>query len=288
VVKFATLSDRAVLVSGGRAHDVHTRSRGRFGPDPMAVYRQWPAFWDWAAGQDAIADQGGAAFDAVQLGPPVPAPGQVFAVGLNYRPHAAEAGFQPPADPLVFTKFPSCITGPAGQIPLPAGKVDWELELVVVVGTGGYRIPAEDAWAALAGVTIGQDLSERVVQSRGTPAQFSLGKSFPRFGPIGPWLVTADELPDPDDLELVCELSGQVVQHDRTSNMIFSVPELVARLSAICPLLPGDLIFTGTPGGVGHRQTPPRYLTPQDELISRIAGVGQMRHRFSRTDVGPH
>ena len=137
---------------------------------------------------------------------------------------------------------------------LPGGKVDWEVEVVAVIGRGGYRLQRAQAWDAVAGITCGQDLSERVLQLAGTPAQFSLGKSFPGFGPTGPVAVTPDELPDRDDIGFASWLDGEPVQQGRTSEMIFPVDDLVARLSAVCPLLPGDLVFTGTPGRRGQPQ----------------------------------
>lgn len=280
MVRFASVRGRAAILRGdhgvgGLAVDVHKASGGEFGPDPDAVLARWAEFVA-AAPLDAEPF----AYSDDELGPPVARPRQVFAVALNYRPHAAEAGYAPPSDPLVFTKFPSCLTGPGGVIDLPPGHVDWELELVVVIGRECRDLPAERAWDVVAGLTIGQDLSERLVQTRGTPAQFGLGKSFPGFGPIGPALVTPDELADPDDLELTCTLSGGIVQQARTSEMIFSVPDLLARLSAVCTLYPGDLVFTGTPAGVGNRHVPPRFLTSDDELISEIEGLGRMTHSF--------
>jgi 2-keto-4-pentenoate hydratase/2-oxohepta-3-ene-1,7-dioic acid hydratase in catechol pathway len=217
---------------------------------------------------------------AAPFGPPVPHPRQVFAIALNYRPHAAEAGFRAPAAPLVFTKFPSCIAGPDVEVRLPEGKVDWEIEVVAVIGRGGSRIPREQAWDAVAGLTVGQDLSERVLQLAGSPAQFSLGKSYPGFGPTGPVLVTPDEFPDRDDIGFECRLDGEVVQHGRTAQMIFDVPELVSQLSAVCELYPGDLIFTGTPAGVGNRRTPPRYLQAGETLASSAESIGEIRQRF--------
>ena len=142
-------------------------------------------------------------------------------------------------------------------------------------------VAAERAWEHVAGVTVGQDISARDVQMLGSPPQFSLGKSFPGFGPTGPWLVTPDALPARDDLAIACSLNGERVQADRTSSMLFPVPETIARLSAICPLLPGDLIFTGTPAGVGNRMDPPRFLRPGDELVSTIEGIGSMSTRFA-------
>ncbi|MQY31286.1 fumarylacetoacetate hydrolase family protein [Nocardia aurantia] len=282
-MRFAAVTGRAVLIDGDRAVDIQRASRDRFPSDPMALLEQWDALRDWAVGRDTATAEQSFVPDPAELTAPAPRPRQVFAVALNYPPHAAEAGFTPPSDPLVFTKFPTCVTGPTGTIELPPGKVDWEVELVAVMGAPAHRVPAERAWPAVAGLTVGQDISERVVQSRGTPAQFGLGKSFPGFGPTGPVLVTPDEFADPDDLEITGLLNGDVMQHDRTASMIFAVPELIARISAIVPLLPGDLIFTGTPAGVGNRRNPPRYLRPGDELVSRIEGIGELRQNFSRS-----
>ncbi|MGA6160354.1 fumarylacetoacetate hydrolase family protein [Stenotrophomonas sp. NPDC087984] len=206
-----------------------------------------------------------------------PTPRQVFAIGLNYRGHAEEASLAAPESPSVFTKFATSLTGPDTQLRLPSGRVDWEAELVVVMGRRAEHVAAGDAWSYVAGLTAGQDYSEREVQSVGPVPQFSLGKSFPGFAPTGPVLVTADEFADPDDLAIECLVNGESVQKSRTSSMIFPVPELIARLSAVCPLLPGDLIFTGTPAGVGHARTPQRYLRPGDEVITRIEGIGQLR-----------
>jgi 2-keto-4-pentenoate hydratase/2-oxohepta-3-ene-1,7-dioic acid hydratase in catechol pathway len=278
-VRLGVLGGRAVLVRDGRAADVHEASAGSLPADPMALLEQWQAV------RDRGADLSGEAYD-IEVDPaalqaPVPRPRQVFAVALNYPPHAAEAGFTPPAEPLVFTKFPTCVTGPDITVTLPPGKVDWEVELVAVIGRHAHRVPADRAWDHVAGLMVGQDLSERISQLQGKPAQFSLGKSFPGFGPTGPLLVTPDEFADPDDLEITGLLNGKAVQHDRTKSMIFPVSELVARLSAVVPLLPGDLVFTGTPAGVGNRMNPPRYLAEGDELVSRIEGIGEIRQRFA-------
>src|SRR6185437_12780917 len=142
------------------------------------------------------------------------------------------------------TKFPSSITGPHGEIELPPdGHTDWEVELVAVIGTTAYQVAEADAWSHIAGLTAGQDVSERITQMASAPPQFSMGKSFPRFGPTGPWLVTVDEFARPDDLELGCAINGEEVQKARTSLLIISVPQLIVKLSAVLPLLPGDLIF---------------------------------------------
>jgi 2-keto-4-pentenoate hydratase/2-oxohepta-3-ene-1,7-dioic acid hydratase in catechol pathway len=276
-MRFGTVADRLVLVRDGYALDVHRASDGNLPADAPSALARWPELAAWAGTADWAAAK--PVTDA-ELGPPVPNPRQVFAVALNYRPHAAEAGFQPPEEPLLFTKFPSCITGPVAEVVLPEGKPDWEIEVVAVIGAGGWRIPRASAWDAVAGLTVGQDLSERATQMRGTPAQFSLGKSYPGFGPIGPVAVTTDEFADRDDIGFECRLGDEVVQYGRTSQMIFSIDDLVARISAVCPLVPGDLIFTGTPAGVGNRRTPPRYLQPGETLVSRVDGIGEIRQTF--------
>lgn len=182
----------------------------------------------------------------------------------------------------MFTKFPSCITGPYGDIELPpGGHVDWEVELVAVIGRHAHRVPAARALEHVAGYAVGQDISERVLQLAAAPPQFSLGKSLPGFGPAGPWLVTLDEFADSGDLALGCETNGEPVQSSRTSQLIFGVPALVASLSATLPLLPGDVIFTGTPAGVGLGRNPQRWLADGDVLTSHIEGIGEMRHRFA-------
>lgn len=276
-MRFGTVDGRFVLVRDGRALDVATASGGGLPSDAVAALERWDDVVAWAPSADwstayAVTEE--------QLGSPVPAPRQVFAIALNYAPHAAEAGFETPDEPLVFTKFPSCIAGAVSTVALPEGNVDWEIEVVAVIGRGGYRIPREKAWDAVAGVAIGQDLSERVLQLTGKPPQFSLAKSHPGFGPVGPIAVTVDELPDRDDLSFASRIGDEVIQHGRTSQMIFPVDDLVARLSAVCPLLPGDLIFTGTPEGVGNRRTPPRFLQPGETLVSTLDGVGEIRQTF--------
>lgn len=275
-MRIGNYRDRLTLIVGdGHGVDVEEASDGRFSADPQAIYGTWASFSDWA--RDVHKYEGIPLPDDAALGAVAPRPRQVFAIGLNYRPHAEEAGLSIPESPPTFTKFPSCITGPVAPLRLPAeGDVDWEVELVAVIGTQAVRVDASDGWKHVAGLTVGQDYSERRLQTAGPAPQFSLGKSFPGFGPIGPVLVTPDELDDPDDLEVECLINGETVQKDRTSSLIFSVPELVARLSAVCTLYPGDLIFTGTPSGVGHARKPQRYLKNGDAVTSRIDGIGTM------------
>jgi 2-keto-4-pentenoate hydratase/2-oxohepta-3-ene-1,7-dioic acid hydratase in catechol pathway len=158
------------------------------------------------------------------------------------------------------------------------------VELVAVIGKEAWNVSEADAWDYVAGLTIGQDISERNLQFAATPPQFSLAKSFPGFGPLGPVLVTPDEFDNPDDLALSCSVNGVHVQAGRTSQMIFSVSKLVAELSATTLLHPGDLVFTGTPAGVGAGRTPPVFLQPGDELVSTIQGIGTMRNRLTASD----
>lgn len=279
-MKIANLDGRAVWVTDAGAIDVAEASAGRFGPDPQSLFDDWEAFAQWSSTVDADA-AASVAFEASDLGAPVPRPRQVFAIGLNYAEHAAEAGYPPDEMPVTFTKFPTSIVGQGAVVELPEGNVDWEVELVVVIGREGFRIDRDSAWDHVAGLTIGQDLSERVMQLQGTFPQFSLGKSYPGFGPTGPWLVTPDEFADKDDLAISCALSGEGMQSSRTSMMLYDVPELLVRLSAVCPLLPGDIIFSGTPSGIGNRRDPKRFIQPDDVLVSEIEGIGTLTTRFS-------
>ncbi len=282
-MRVANLSDRLVVIDGGRgaeiAYDVEKNSEGRFSCSPQAVYEEWEAFREWAA---TAGWTDGSPVAVEELGSPAPAPRQVLAIGLNYRAHATESGFEVPVgEPPVFTKFPSCITGPHTIVTLPAaGHTDWEVELVAVMGRRAEHVAVQDALSYVAGYATGQDLSERVLQLAAAPPQFSLGKSLPGFGPIGPWLVTLDEFADPNDLALCCDINGERVQDSRTSLLIFSVPVLIAKLSATMPLLPGDVIFTGTPAGVGMGRDPQRWLAVGDVLTSHIEGIGELRQQF--------
>ena len=183
-----------------------------------------------------------------------------------------------PTVPATFTKFPASLSGPFDDIEIVGDTVDWEVELVVVMGTRSDRVDAADAWSHVAGLTVGQDISDRTLQFA-AGAQFSLGKSRRGFGPMGPWLVTVDEVPDPDDLALGCSVDGETVQDARTSDLIFSVPQLVVELSAVLPLLPGDIIFTGTPAGIGATRQPARFLHAGELLETWIEGIGTIRNR---------
>jgi 2-keto-4-pentenoate hydratase/2-oxohepta-3-ene-1,7-dioic acid hydratase in catechol pathway len=275
-IRLANVAGRASLLVGDGQLDVERASGGRFGADPMAALAAWDAFAAWAAGRRAGEATAPAAEAA--LGPPVPRPRSVFAIGLNYRDHAREAGLDVPAQPMVFTKFPGCLAGPRGDVVLSSDRVDWEVELVVVLGRRARRVSERDALAHVAGYTVGQDVSDRRLQFADRPPQFSLGKSLDGYGPTGPAVVSLDAFADPNDLALACDVSGERMQRGRTADMIFPVPALVAWLSRWCTLEPGDIVFTGTPAGVGSTRTPRRYLVPGDEIVSTIDGIGTLRN----------
>jgi 2-keto-4-pentenoate hydratase/2-oxohepta-3-ene-1,7-dioic acid hydratase in catechol pathway len=283
-VRLGVIASRPVLVDGKTAVDIERASKGRFPADPGQIFGTWDALVEWAG----TAEPDGERLPLDGLQNPVPVPRQVFGIGANYLGHVEEAASARgqvgdvkgllPKDPMIFTKFRSSLSGPYDVIPLPSGNVDWEVELVVVIGRRAERVAERDAWRYVAGLTVGQDISERVLQLAGPAPQLSMGKSFPGFGPLGPVLVTPDELEDPDDLELGCTLNGRVMQKCRTSGMIFPVAELITYISTVCPLLPGDLIFTGTGAGVGLFRTPPVYLRPGDALVSWVKGIGELRN----------
>jgi 2,4-didehydro-3-deoxy-L-rhamnonate hydrolase len=209
------------------------------------------------------------------LGPVVPAPRSSFAVGLNYLDHAKEGGMEPPAAPLVFTKFPSCLVGPHADVELNTGAGDYEVELVVVIGKTARNVPEADAWSYIMGITGGQDISDRQLQFAAKPPHFDLGKSRDTYGPIGPVLVSPD-LVSKDAVGLKCWINGELRQAGNSKDMVFNVPQLIAYLSAILTLQRGDVIFTGTPEGVGAVKG--LFLKPGDVIESEIAGVGRLRN----------
>jgi 2-keto-4-pentenoate hydratase/2-oxohepta-3-ene-1,7-dioic acid hydratase in catechol pathway len=275
-MRLASQDGRSVLVTDDGVTDLARASGDRWGSDPMAALADWEAVREWAASARPGAER---ILDPMTLGPPVPRPAQVFAVALNYKDHAAEAGIDIPASPLIFTKFPSCLVGPCADVRLSSDRVDWEVELVVVIGRAARDVDATDALAHVAGYCVGQDISDRRLQFAGTPPQFSLGKSLPTYGPIGPAIVTLDEVSDPLDLCLTCDVGGERMQDGSTREMIFAVPELVSYLSQHTPLMAGDLIFTGTPAGVGSVRRPRRYLALGDVVESTIAPLGSLQNQ---------
>jgi 2-keto-4-pentenoate hydratase/2-oxohepta-3-ene-1,7-dioic acid hydratase in catechol pathway len=274
VFRLVNINGRAALESDGSWYDLAALSGDDALADPLAAVARHGDLH--GISERCASAEAGGSLSGTTPGAPVPQPRQSFGIGLNYRDHAGETGATLPPAPLTFTKFPSCIAGPTADVPLSGAMVDWEVEIVVVIGTTASHVAVADAWSAVAGLTLGQDISDRAVQMTGTPPQFSLGKSFTNFGPTGPALVSVDAFPDPDDIGLWCEVAGERMQDARSSQLIFSIPTLVAYLSSICTLYPGDLIFTGTPSGVGVARG--RVLQPGEVIVSGADVIGELRN----------
>jgi 2,4-diketo-3-deoxy-L-fuconate hydrolase len=272
--RLAAMNDRAALVAGEHVYDLERHGGGRFSADPMEAIARYRELHEVAAGLHGAAD---AVLETATLGLCVPRPQKVFGIGLNYRSHAEESGMEIPPKPLVFSKFPSCLAGPTTDIIIFGPTTDWEAELVVVMGTRARDIPAANAWDHIAGLTCGQDVSERRTQFASKPPHFDLGKSFDTYGPIGPSIVSLDQLTDPADLAITCDVNGQRRQDARTSDLIFSIADLIAYISSVCTLEPGDLIFTGTPAGIGAMTK--TFLKPGDVVTTTIEGIGTMTNR---------
>jgi 2,4-diketo-3-deoxy-L-fuconate hydrolase len=278
-MRLANNDGRATIVIEGRAVDVERASGGSLGSDPMLLSDL--ANHDTLRALAAAANPADwPALDEARLGAPVPRAGKGLGVALNYRKHAAETGRPAPDEPALFGKTDNCVCGPFDGIILPAGRemVDYEAELVIVFGRTTKNVAAADAWSHLAGVTVGQDISDREEQNRPPVRQFTIAKSYDTFGPIGPTLVTVDELDDPDALSIECVVSGEVLQSSNTSDLIFGVPALVEWLSRYMTFQPGDLLWTGTPEGVGAARTPQRFLRVGDVVETTIGGVGTIRN----------
>jgi 2-keto-4-pentenoate hydratase/2-oxohepta-3-ene-1,7-dioic acid hydratase in catechol pathway len=220
-----------------------------------------------------------AARQDVRLLAPVTDHPRIFGIGLNYAEHATESKMKTQAVPTVFMKLASSVCGPGDEIILPknATEPDYEAELAVVIGRGGFRIAAEDWQQHVFGYTIVNDVSARDVQL--ATSQWTLGKSFPTFTPVGPCIVTADELGDPHELEIALTIDGEELQHSNTRHLIFRVPQLIEYISSIVPLEPGDIISTGTPQGVGLGREPKRWLKPNEEIVITVQGIGELRNR---------
>jgi 2-keto-4-pentenoate hydratase/2-oxohepta-3-ene-1,7-dioic acid hydratase in catechol pathway len=215
---------------------------------------------------------------SVRLMAPVPRPPKLICVGLNYRDHAAEAHQEIPKVPTIFAKFSNVVIGPGEAIVLPkiSRKPDYEAEFMFVIGTGGRHIAAQDWQRHVFGYTVFNDVSARDFQS--ATSQWMIGKTFDTFGPMGPYLVSADEIPDPHALDISLSIGGEVLQHSNTRELIFKIPDLVAYLSSVFTLEPGDVVATGTPAGVGFARRPPRYLQAGDEVVVSIEGIGELRN----------
>jgi 2-keto-4-pentenoate hydratase/2-oxohepta-3-ene-1,7-dioic acid hydratase in catechol pathway len=216
---------------------------------------------------------------------PVPRPGKVICIGLNYRDHAAEAGLDPPEVPVLFAKYANSVIGPGEPIVVPAEarRPDYEAELCVVIGRTASRVPLDDALSHVGGYTCANDVSARDLQNR--TSQWTLGKAIDTFLPCGPVLVTPDEIPDPQALAIRCELNGEEVQSSSTGQMVFGVAELIAFISRTMTLEPGDLIATGTPPGVGFARTPPLWLRDGDEVTVEIERIGRLTNPVRRAEA---
>jgi 2-keto-4-pentenoate hydratase/2-oxohepta-3-ene-1,7-dioic acid hydratase in catechol pathway len=284
-MRFANLNGRGVLVvadSAGVDHavDIERATSGSLGCQP-AIYVD-------LANHAALAELAASALstdwpvlDPLGLGAPVPRPPKGLGVGLNYRTHALESGLTLPTEPHLFGKTDNCVCGPFDDVIAPAGRheIDFEAEVVIAFGRTCKGASEADAWSYVAGVTCGQDISDRGEQFRLPIKQFTIAKSYDTFGPTGPFLVTPDEFDDRDALNLTGVVSGEVMQSANTSDLIFGVPALVAWLSRFMTFGPGDLVWTGTPGGVGEARKPQRFLLDGDIIETTVGGVGTMRNR---------
>jgi len=277
--RFANVDGHAALVdSGGWWYGASRVSRGTISGDPMRAWLQLDELHRAADRVERSEPDGN--LSQANLRPPIPTPRSVFAVGLNYRSHAEESKMALPEVPLVFAKFASCLTGPKDPVILGGSTDDYEAELVVVIGRGGRHIARDDAWDHVGGLTVGQDISDRALQFAATPAHFDLGKSRDTYGPIGPVVVSTDSFADPGDLQITCDVNGERRQHERTSNLVFDIPTLISYLSGILTLSPGDLIFTGTPEGIGAASL--RFLGDGDVISTTIEGIGTLTNPCRR------
>lgn len=284
-MKIANIKGRAHVVTPTGGIDIEAASEGKFSADSQRIIAQLDSLKVWyersRPDEDPSLSTEKLQQDLTCLESPVPNPNQVFAIGLNYKAHSDEVGRGLPNEPMIFTKFPSSIAGPGATVRLPADTVDWEVELVVVIGKSGRHISKASALEHIAGYCVGQDISERRLQKANNPAQFSIAKSYEAFAPMGPWLTTADEV-DINHLRLTCEGGGEMLQDGNTENMIFDVSTLIEYLSGICELRTGDIIFSGTPDGVGSGRTPPKFIEDGWLLKSSIEGLGRLENPFTK------
>ncbi len=271
---FANVDGRACLVEGDSYFDLERISQGSISADPMQAIARNAEFHEIAASLGSHECDG--VVSETRLRAPVPGPRNSFGVGLNYKDHAEESKMDLPKVPVVFTKYPSCIAGPYDAVLLRGDSNDYEAELVVVIGQTTRDVAYDQAWSHVAGLTIGQDVSDRALQLAARPAHFGLGKSRDTYGPTGPVLVSPDNFDDPNDLSITCDINGERRQDARTSSLIFDVPFLVSYLSEIMTLEAGDLIFTGTPAGVGMPDK--RFLKAGDVIRTTVSGIGAMEN----------
>ena len=283
-MRIASINDRATLIfeNGGdlQGVDIEKWSNGKFPCNTRELLPHLDELKSCVKDHDFASEIFPVSWDSLES--PITEPRQIFAIGMNYQAHAEEVSIAAPEVPAVFTKFSTSLSGARTAIPLPSHSVDWEIELVAIIGRGGRNISREDALDHIAGYAVGQDLSDRALQfAASSSPQFSLGKSHAGFAPVGPWMTTSDEVTDPGQLKMRCIVGEEVLQDGSTANLIFDIPTLVEHLSSVVELAPGDLIFTGTPDGVGFGRNPKRYLRAGEELVSTIEGLGEIKQLFS-------
>ena len=281
-MRIAVVSGRTKIIDGQSAVDIANASSGQFGPHPRTVYDNWSEFREWASVADLPT---GEPFVAQTADAPSPEPRQVFAIGLNYLAHQVEAGFPRPTEPMVFTKFASSICGPVGDLTLftddgLGSRNGHRHRHQGVPGARTRRLVLRSGCDRRAGLLRPQCADETGRHAAVQP----LGKFFPGFTPMGPVLVTPDEIDNCDDIAVRCVVNGQVVQDSSTADLIFPVEELIAYLSTVLPLLPGDVILTGTPSGVGLGVTPPVYLRPGDHIVTAVADQSLQYTAIARTN----
>lgn len=270
--RLANVAGRSALVRGDHYFDLAAISAGAFDSDPMNAISRPDELRELSSSLDGREPTG--LIEQADLLAPVPRPTNVFALGLNYAGHAEESGFEVPSTPLVFGKFPSSVAGPGTPIVVPGETIDYEAEVVVVIGAPGANIARERAWDHVVGVTAGQDVSDRALQFAASPPHFDLGKSRDGYGPIGPVLLSPDALEDREAIGIECLVNGETRQQGSTAELIFDVPTIIEYLSSILTLNTGDLIFTGTPNGVGMATG--NMLQPGDVVETRVSGVGSL------------
>jgi len=286
--KLGSNSGRAIFIKDDKYYDVNTISNGDISSNSIEALsdtEKLSQLYINLSDYEPCGDIGD-----INLDPPI-IPTNVFAVGLNYKKHAEESNLEIPPFPMIFTKHSTCISGPKSDICMKSDMVDYEAELVFVIGKGGKDINKEVAWDHVAGLCVGQDISDRPVQFHATPPQFNLGKSFDTFGPIGPYLVSTDLFDNKESLKLQCWVNDELRQETLTNDLIFDIPYLISYISEFITLNTGDVIFTGTPEGVGATQG--KFLKDGDILKTSIEGIGTLENKcvkinnHSNTDYLP-
>ncbi|MDE2694824.1 MAG: fumarylacetoacetate hydrolase family protein [Paracoccaceae bacterium] len=276
--KLANIKGRAALLNEESFYDLEEISNGNLSHDSTKALLHLEELGELSKNLNDLEATGNiseAEFDA-----PVSFPKNCYAVGLNYRNHAEEANMTIPEVPMIFTKHTSCLVGASADVEMRSNYVDYEAELVVVIGLSGKDISKDNAWNHVAGLCVGQDISDRPAQFASTPPMFNLGKSFDTFGPMGPALVSPDSLPNKENLVIECKVNDEIRQNDNTDDLIFDVPTIISYLSEIVTLNTGDVIFTGTPGGVGVTQG--KFLKDGDIITTSIEGLGTLTNKCVR------